>query len=219
MVYTWFRRVYTCLYRYKLVYTRFNFYKHVYTMYMHVCTAYVWCTEGYIHFLKCTDIVEHGTYIAQTLLNTVRTLLYLFDSAFLFALLAGLLAGPGCCQVSRLFKFKHTSLIGIRLCHAPPHRSPSREGLPLRPPTPLAFPGGLAAAAAAPSSPPPPSAGAAAAALACGNEEAACCGVATSAWSAAASSLPALSSWSSNLHLTTLGLLQPLAPRIPLMSK
>ena len=115
MVYTWFRRVCTCLYKYKLVYTRFNFYKHVHTMYIHVCTANVLCTEGYIHFMKCTDIVEHGTYIAQTLLNTVRTLLYLFDSAFLFALLAGLLAVPGCCQVSRLFKFKHTSLIGISL--------------------------------------------------------------------------------------------------------
>ena len=84
MVYTWFRRVHTCLYRYKLVYTRFNFYKHVYTMYIHVCTNYVWChgTEGYIHFLKCTDIVEHGTYTVQTSLNRVRTLLYLFDSAF-----------------------------------------------------------------------------------------------------------------------------------------
>ena len=141
MVYTWFRRVYTCLYRYKLVYTRFNFYKHVYTMYMHVCTAYVWCTEGYIHFLKCTDIVEHGTYIAQTLLNTVRTLLYLFDSAFLFALLAGLLAVPGCCQASRLFKFKHTGLIGIRLGHAPPPPLAFPGGLALTPPPPARLPG------------------------------------------------------------------------------
>ena len=64
MVYTWFRRVYTCLYRYKLVYTRFNFYKHVHTMYIHVCTANVLCTEGCIHFMKCTDIVEQGTYTA-----------------------------------------------------------------------------------------------------------------------------------------------------------
>ena len=97
------------------VYTSINLYTHVlisinmYTMYIHVCTAYVLCTEGYIHLMKCTDIVEHNTYTVQTLLNLVRTLLYLFDSAFLFALLAGLLAGPGCCQVSRLFKFKHTS--------------------------------------------------------------------------------------------------------------
>ena len=52
-------------------------------MYIHVCTVNVWCTEGYIHFMKCTDIVEHGTYTVQTSLNTVRTLLYLFDSAFL----------------------------------------------------------------------------------------------------------------------------------------
>ena len=137
MVYTWFRRVCTCLYKYKLVYTRFNFYKHVHTMYIHVCTANVLCTEGYIHFMKCTDIVEHGTYTVQTLLNRVRTLLYLFDSAFLFALLAGLLAGPGCCQASRLFnlKFKQTSLIGIRLGHSCPY-APSREGWRPPPPAP-----------------------------------------------------------------------------------
>ena len=67
MVYTWFRRVCTCLYKYKLVYTRFNYYKHVHTMYIHVCTAKVLCTEGYIHFMKCTDIVKHGTYTVQTL--------------------------------------------------------------------------------------------------------------------------------------------------------
>ena len=141
MVYTWFRQVCTCLYKYKLVYTRFNFYKHVHTMYIHVCTANMLCTEGYIHFMKCTDIVEHGTYTVQTSLNRVRTLLYLFDSAFLFALLAGLLAGPGCCQVSRLFKFKHTSLIGIRLGHAPPPPLAFQGGLALTPPPTARLPG------------------------------------------------------------------------------
>ncbi len=41
-------------------------------------------------------------------------------SAFCFALLAGLWAGTGFCQVSHLFKFKHTSSISISLeysCH------------------------------------------------------------------------------------------------------
>ena len=42
-------------------------------MYIDVCTANVLCTAGYIHFMKCIDIVEHGKYTAQTLLNTVRT--------------------------------------------------------------------------------------------------------------------------------------------------
>ena len=32
-------------------------------MYVKVCTADVPCTDGYIHFKKCTDIIELCTYI------------------------------------------------------------------------------------------------------------------------------------------------------------
>ena len=32
-------------------------------MYVKVCTADVPCTDGYIHFKKCTDILELCTYI------------------------------------------------------------------------------------------------------------------------------------------------------------
>ncbi len=76
------------------VYKVFDSYKHVHTMYIHVCylflvyiitymyakvcTADVLCKDGYIYFMKCTDIVEWCT------------LMYPFGSAFLFALLAGL---------------------------------------------------------------------------------------------------------------------------------
>ncbi len=69
-----------------------------------VCTPDVQCTDGYIHFMKCTGIVEQCTYTDVS-----------FWFSFLFALLPGLYAGSGCCQLSRLFKFKHTRLIGIGL--------------------------------------------------------------------------------------------------------
>ena len=88
--------VYTSINLYTHILISINMYIQCKCMYIHVCTGNVLCTEGYIHFMKCTDIVEHSTYTVQTLLNRVRTLLYLFDSAFLFALLAGLLAGPSC---------------------------------------------------------------------------------------------------------------------------
>jgi hypothetical protein len=63
------------------VYTRFDSYKHVHIMYKHVhtclfhisylhsfmyvkvCTADVPCTDSYIHFKKCTDIIQLCTYI------------------------------------------------------------------------------------------------------------------------------------------------------------
>jgi hypothetical protein len=32
-------------------------------MYIECCVAHVQCTDGYIHFMKCTDIAEPGTYI------------------------------------------------------------------------------------------------------------------------------------------------------------
>ena len=43
------------------VYTSINtfcFYKHVHTMYFKICTGDVLCTDGYIHYMKCTDILE-----------------------------------------------------------------------------------------------------------------------------------------------------------------
>jgi hypothetical protein len=69
--------VQTCMYMFIQVYARFDSYKHVHIMYKHVhtcptsvpyflftfmyvkvCTADVPCTDGYIHFKKCTDILE-----------------------------------------------------------------------------------------------------------------------------------------------------------------
>ena len=75
-------------------------------MYVKVYTGDVLCTDGYIHYMKCTDILEVCTYT---------------DVPSWFQLLicpAGWpvgTAGTGCCQVSRLFKFKfkHTCLIRI----------------------------------------------------------------------------------------------------------
>ncbi len=76
--------VQTCMYMFIQVYTRFASYKHVHIMYKHVhtclfhisylhscirryhvkvCTADVPCTDGYIHFKKCTDIIELCKYI------------------------------------------------------------------------------------------------------------------------------------------------------------
>ncbi len=71
--------VQTCLYMFLQVYMLFDLYKHVHIMYKHkymsvpyflfaymyvtVCTADVQCTDCYIHFKKCTDIVELCTYI------------------------------------------------------------------------------------------------------------------------------------------------------------
>ena len=40
----------------------FCFYKHVHTMYVKICTGDVLCTDGYIHYMKCTDILELYTY-------------------------------------------------------------------------------------------------------------------------------------------------------------
>ena len=85
--------------------------KHVHTMYKHVYVANVLCTDGYIHFMNCTDSDVPCTYIVQLCTYTDIS----FRRSFWFARLAGLLAGTGCCLVSHLFKFKHTSLIGISL--------------------------------------------------------------------------------------------------------
>ena len=94
--------VQTCIYMFIQVYTCFNFYKHVHTctymsvtyflftyLYVKVCTADVHCTEGYIHFMKCTDIVETCTYI------DVSFWMQLFDSPGWLACRLGLAAAWG----------------------------------------------------------------------------------------------------------------------------
>jgi hypothetical protein len=48
--------IYTCTYM-SVPYFLFTF------MYVKVCTVDVSCTDGYIHFKKCTDIFELCTYI------------------------------------------------------------------------------------------------------------------------------------------------------------
>ncbi len=92
--------VQTCMYMFIQVYSRvFDSYKHVHIMYklehvhtcdmsvpyflftyMYVNTADVPCTDGFIHFMKCTDVIELCTYIDVSFLI----------SAFCFAWLAGL---------------------------------------------------------------------------------------------------------------------------------
>ncbi len=92
------------------VYTCFMFI-HVYFLflvYIHVCqgmyswwSVYRWLHTVYQIYRHCWTVYAH--------------LCILLGAAFLFALLAGLEAGFGCCQVSLLFKFKHTSWISISL--------------------------------------------------------------------------------------------------------
>ncbi len=69
---TLFRRVCTCLYKYIRVATYTNMYisctymsvtYFLFTyMYVNECTAGVLCTDGYIHYIQCTDIVEQCMY-------------------------------------------------------------------------------------------------------------------------------------------------------------
>ena len=80
-------------------------YMYVQTCICRVCAADVQCTDGYIHFMKCTDIVELGTY------TDVSFWLQLFDLPGQLACRLGLAAAWS----QDLFKFKHTSLIGISL--------------------------------------------------------------------------------------------------------
>ena len=40
----------------------FCFYKHVHTMYVKICTGDVLCTNGYLHYMKCTDTLQQCTY-------------------------------------------------------------------------------------------------------------------------------------------------------------
>ena len=60
---TSFRRVCTCLYHHVHVLSHINMYIQCTTLYIECCVAHVQCTDGYIHFMKCTDIVETCTYI------------------------------------------------------------------------------------------------------------------------------------------------------------
>ncbi len=56
------RRVYTSKYIYIRVLNHINMYIPCTKLYMQVCVADVQCTDGYIPFMKCTDIVELWTY-------------------------------------------------------------------------------------------------------------------------------------------------------------
>jgi hypothetical protein len=85
---TSFRRVCTCLYYYVHVLNHINMYilQCTVTLYMECCVAHVQCTDGYIHFMKCTDIVETCTYI------DVSFWMQLFDSPGWLACRLGLAA-------------------------------------------------------------------------------------------------------------------------------
>jgi hypothetical protein len=60
---TSFRHVCTCLYYYVQFLNHTNMYIQCINLYIKCCVAHVQCTDGYIHFMKCTDIAEPGTYI------------------------------------------------------------------------------------------------------------------------------------------------------------
>jgi hypothetical protein len=62
LVFTLFRRVCTCLYYYVHVLNHINMYIQCTNLYIECCVAHVQCTDGYIHFMKCTDIAEQGTH-------------------------------------------------------------------------------------------------------------------------------------------------------------
>ena len=77
---TWFRHVCTCLYIYIQVLHHTNMYIQCTNMYIHVYVGNVQCTDGYIHFMNCTDRDEPCTYIVQVVeqFNCVRTWIYAF---------------------------------------------------------------------------------------------------------------------------------------------
>ncbi len=60
---TSFRHVCTCLYYYVRILNHINMYIQCTNLYIVCCVAHVQCTDGYIHFMKCADIAEPGTYI------------------------------------------------------------------------------------------------------------------------------------------------------------
>ncbi len=60
---TLFRHVCTCIYYYVRILNHTNMYIQCTNLYIVCCVAHVQCTDGYIHFMKCTDIAETGTYL------------------------------------------------------------------------------------------------------------------------------------------------------------
>ena len=79
---TSFRHVCTCLYYYVQFLNHINMYK----LYIECCVAHVQCTDGYIHFMKCTDIAEPKMYkktICMCIYMVYQELL-LFFCTFLF---------------------------------------------------------------------------------------------------------------------------------------
>ena len=78
---TWFRHVCTCLYIYIQVLHHTNMYIQCTNMYIHVYAGNVQCTDGYIHFMNCTDSNVPCTYIVQLCTYTdISFRLQLFDS-------------------------------------------------------------------------------------------------------------------------------------------
>ena len=61
---TSFRHVCTRLYVYVLILNSMNMYVQCTNLYIECCVAHVECIDRYIHFMKCTDIAEPGTYTA-----------------------------------------------------------------------------------------------------------------------------------------------------------
>ncbi len=87
------------MYMFVQVYTCFNLYKHVHIMYIHVHTCLLpisclhTCMSRYVQLMFCVQMATYISYNVQTLLNSVRTLMYPFGLAalaVLFSLLAGL---------------------------------------------------------------------------------------------------------------------------------
>ncbi len=87
LVCTSFRHVCTCLYFYVRILNHINKYIQCTNLYIVCCVAHVQCPDGYIvHFMKCTDIAEQGTYI------DISFWIQLFDSPGWLACWLGLAA-------------------------------------------------------------------------------------------------------------------------------
>ena len=85
--------VQTCMYMFIHLHTSFASYKHEHTKYKHVYTGNVQCTDGYIHFMNCTDSDVPCTYIVQLCTYTdISFRLQLFDSPGWLACWLGLAA-------------------------------------------------------------------------------------------------------------------------------
>ena len=73
---TSFRRVCACFDIYKHILLFTNTYIPCLNLYIPVCTADVRCSDGYVHYMKCT-------YTLRTPFNSVHTQLYSFGFSFL----------------------------------------------------------------------------------------------------------------------------------------